>query len=113
MICRSPAGPRTPSPPVRSWAERNPGADLRLKLSRAALQVVSEEQAIPLENLLTPELLRRLAWNPPQPIDSHSIAAGLQNLGARPWQVALTAQEIARSFVEAGQEVAKSSDEES
>jgi ribonuclease D len=100
-------------PPVRSWAERNPEADLRLKLSRAALQVVSEEHAIPLENLLTPEFLRRLAWNPPQPVDAHGIAVGLQNLGARPWQVELTAQEIAHSFVEAGQEVPKSSDEES
>jgi ribonuclease D len=100
-------------PPVRSWAERNPEADVRLKLARAALQDVSEEHAIPLENLLTPEFLRRLAWSPPLPIESYSIGAELQKLGARPWQVELTSQEIADSFVEAGQEVQMPSDAES
>jgi ribonuclease D len=100
-------------PPVRSWAERNPEADLRLKLSRAALQVVSEERAIPLENLLTPEFLRRLAWNPPSPVEPASVAIGLAKLGARPWQIELTSQEIALSFVEAGQEVSNLGEEES
>jgi len=100
-------------PPVRSWAERNPEADLRLKLARAALQLVSEEHAIPLENLLTPEFLRRLAWNPPLPLESDSIGASLAKLGARAWQVELTAQEIADSFVEASQEVENPGDVES
>lgn len=100
-------------PPVRSWADRNPEADLRLKAARAALQTLSEERAIPLENLLTPEILRRLAWSPPLPISSDVVAAGLDKLGARPWQIALTSQDIARSFVEAGQEVPNLADAES
>ncbi len=100
-------------PPVRSWGDRNPEADLRLKCARTALQALSEARAIPLENLLTPEFLRRLAWSPQMPIDEESVAAGLLALGARPWQVELSSQEIARSFVEAGQEAAKLADEES
>jgi ribonuclease D len=53
--------------------------------------------------VLTPELLRRVAWEPPQGPDPESIATALGVLGARPWQLDATAQVIAEAFVEAGQ----------
>lgn len=97
-------------PPPRAWSERNPEADLRLKAARAALTEVSEELGIPLENLLTPEYLRRLAWQPPASVDPESLAAALAALGARPWQIDACAQRITDAFVEASQSVLESSD---
>jgi ribonuclease D len=62
-----------------------------------------EKLAIPLENLLTPEYLRRLSWTPPEPAHVESVAAALAEMGARPWQIDATAQLIAEAFVEAHQ----------
>ena len=90
-------------PPPRAWAERNPEADRRLKNARAAIGTLSEQRSIPIENILTPELLRRVAWTPPEPIDASTIGATLQELGARAWQIELTAGPIALAFVEPSQ----------
>jgi ribonuclease D len=86
-------------PPPRAWADRNPEADVRLKAARAALTTLSEELSVPLENLLTPENLRRVSWQPPEPADADAVGDALTRLGARPWQVAATAQLIAAAFV--------------
>ncbi len=90
-------------PPPRVWAEKNPEADKRLKAARAAVTDVAASMSIPVENLLTPESLRRLAWAPPDPAAAQDIAQGLETLGARPWQIDATAQVIADAFVEASQ----------
>lgn len=90
-------------PPPRIWSERNPEADKRLKGARAAVTVISTELSIPVENLLTPELLRKLAWNPPTPLDHDSVRDALETLGAREWQVDATSQVILDAFVEADQ----------
>ncbi len=95
-------------PPPRAWSDRNPEADLRLKAARAALAEVGEELDIPLENLLTPEYLRRLAWQPLASADPDSIAAALRELGARPWQIDASAQKISDAFVEAHQSLLES-----
>ncbi|MEA9986330.1 HRDC domain-containing protein [Subtercola sp. RTI3] len=100
-------------PPPRSWSDRNPEADARLKAARQALLALGEEHRIPLENLLTPELLRRLAWSPPVVVSAESVATSLTVAGARPWQVELTAQSIAQAFVDAPQHVADDVDTES
>ena len=91
-------------PPPRVWADKNPEADRRLKLARAALTVAAEELAIPLENVLTPDTLRRLAWQPPTPLTRDAISGVLESGGARPWQIDVTAQLIHEAFVEALQE---------
>ncbi len=90
-------------PPPRAWADRNPEADLRFKAARAALAEISEEFLIPLENLVTPEYVRRMAWAPPESIDSESVGEALAALGAREWQIELTSQRIADAFVESHQ----------
>ncbi len=90
-------------PPPRVWSDRNPEADKRLKTARAAVTEVATELSIPVENMLTPELLRRLAWAPPAPADAETIASTLREFGAREWQVDATAQVIADAFVEASQ----------
>ncbi|MFD5225530.1 HRDC domain-containing protein [Microbacterium sp. NPDC058342] len=96
---------RVPSdalPPPRAWADRNPEADLRLKAARPVVEAIAEELHMPTENLLTPEHLRRVAWQPPA-LTADAIGAALADLGARPWQIAHTAQKIASAFVEGPQ----------
>ena len=90
-------------PPPRVWSDKNPDADKRLKAARAALTEVSTEINIPLENVLTPELLRRLAWKPPADISAESVSTGLAEMGARPWQVTAVAETIYKAFVDASQ----------
>ncbi len=92
-------------PPPRAWADRNPEADLRFKAARAVLTTAADELSIPLENLLTPDLLRRVAWTPPEPVDAASVGTTLVRLGARAWQVDATAQLIADAFVEVHQRI--------
>ncbi|PRB15618.1 HRDC domain-containing protein [Microbacterium sp. MYb62] len=96
---------RVPSdtlPPPRAWADRNPEADARLKAARPVVEAVAEELGMPTENLLTPEYLRRVAWDLPGETPEE-IGAALAALGARRWQIEQTAQKIAAAFVEAAQ----------
>ncbi|OAN38054.1 ribonuclease D [Microbacterium sp. H83] len=96
---------RVPSdtlPPPRAWADRNPEADARLKVARPLVEATAEELHMPTENLLTPDYLRRIAWDVPG-TTPEAIGSALIALGARPWQVAQTAQKIATAFVEAAQ----------
>ncbi len=77
-------------PPVNRWADRDPAAAARLKAARAALAEVSEQWSVPVENLLSPDLVRRLMWTPPAPADAAAVAAALRAGGAREWQIGLT-----------------------
>ena len=73
-------------PQARLWASRDAAAADRLARVRAAVTERAADLAIPVENLLTPDYLRRLAWRPPQPITEESVDAALARFGARPWQ---------------------------
>jgi ribonuclease D len=97
-------------PPPRAWADRNPEADARLKAARPVVEQRAEELRMPTENLLTPESLRRVAWNPPQPLTAASVGEALSALGARSWQIAQTAQLIADAFVGSVQAVSEASE---
>ncbi len=88
-------------PPARAWSDRNPEADARLKAARAEMATLSASLAIPVENLLTPEFLRRLAWSPPEPLSVDAIRATLNEFGARQWQLDATTQLIADAFLRA------------
>lgn len=92
-------------PPPRSWSERNPAADRRLKLARTCVTTLAEQRNIPVENLLTPELLRRVAWAPPDPFVPEALRAALLEQGARQWQLDETVDAIFAAFVEASQPV--------
>lgn len=85
-------------PPPRAWAERNPEADARLKAVRPIIEQLAIDLHMPTENLLTPDHLRRVAWDPPEPRNAAAIGAALEELGARPWQIGQTAQKIADAF---------------
>ena len=105
-LTSEPPAVRVPSdapPPPRSWAARNPEADARLRLAKAAVAEVAEQLVMPVENVLTPDHLRRLAWRPPAELTTEAVRDALAALGARPWQVEATSQRIALAFVAAAQ----------
>lgn len=85
-------------PPHRTWAQKFPEADARLKHARTAITELAEKMSIPLENLLTPDTLRRVCWQPPATLSAIAIEDELRALGAREWQAQLTAPEIAQAF---------------
>jgi len=79
-------------PPVARWADRDPAAAARLSAARAGIAAISAEWSIPAENLLQPDLLRRVCWSPPA---DGEIATALREGGAREWQVELIAPVLA------------------
>ncbi|BDZ46895.1 3'-5' exonuclease [Naasia aerilata] len=90
-------------PPPRAWSDRNPEADRRLKRARLTVTAIAESLDLPVENLITPDTLRRVAWSPPDPVDEASLGEALTALGARPWQVEAIAGPVAADFVAARQ----------
>ncbi|MFD5450393.1 ribonuclease D [Streptomyces sp. NPDC003470] len=77
----------TGPPPPRAWADKDPAAAARLTAARAGVTALAEELNMPQENLITPDTVRRVCWEPPKPADPDSVAAALTGHGARPWQV--------------------------
>ncbi|OIH85933.1 ribonuclease D [Arthrobacter sp. UCD-GKA] len=81
--------PSNSPPPPKVWADKDPVAAARLQTARARVARTAESLNIPTENLLTPDTLRRLCWNPPAAIDPDTVADALRALGARAWQIDL------------------------
>jgi ribonuclease D len=88
-------------PPVNRWADRDPAAATRLQVARAGLAELSEKHAVPVENLLSPDLVRRLMWSPPEPADASVVAEVLRTGGAREWQVELTLDLLTEAITKA------------
>jgi ribonuclease D len=95
-------GPAMPPPdgppPTHRWQERDPVAAGRLAAVRTVVAALADEHTVPAENLLPPDVVRRLAWQPPEPGGPAEVAAELAAHGARPWQVELTALPISRAL---------------
>ncbi len=71
-------------PPARSWPDKNPEAAARLAALRPAVAALADEHHLPTENLLTPDTVRRIAWEPPEDCSETGIVERLQSHGARP-----------------------------
>ncbi len=92
-------GPKSDAPPPpRAWADRDPAAAARLTAARDVVAGLSAAHQVPVENIVQPDLLRRLCWTPPLPLDAAAIADQLAAGGARPWQVELVAPPLAAAF---------------
>ncbi len=85
-------------PPVSRWGDREPEAAARIATARSALAGLSAEHRVPVENLLLPDLLRRLCWAPPEQLDVDSVDEALRVGGARPWQRSLVARPLAQAL---------------
>jgi ribonuclease D len=90
--------PSDAPPPTNRWADRDPDAAARLAAARAAIGELSEKHVLPVENLLAPDLVRRLAWQPPDEPGGVAVAAALVAGGARRWQVDLAAEPLAEAL---------------
>lgn len=84
-----PAAARVDGPPARSlraWEQRDPEAAARWVSVRAKLVERAEKLQVWTQTLLAPDIVADLAWAPPE-----DPASRMAELGARPWQVANTA----------------------
>jgi ribonuclease D len=82
--------PSTGPPPASRWARRKPEAAARLEAARAGISDLSQRISVPTENIITPEIVRRLCWDW-QPLPSAEETASViddfvKQAGARQWQ---------------------------
>ncbi len=82
-----PGQPVAGPPPPRAWADKDPAAAARLSAAKAAVSELAERLNMPQENLIAPDTVRRICWEPPAAVDAGSVGAALAAYGARPWQV--------------------------
>ena len=76
-------------PAIKIWRDKFPEKYAPLSHARFNLSTRAEELSIPLENLISPELVRRICWAPPT--DGSGVENALIALGARRWQAAIAA----------------------
>lgn len=90
-------------PPLKLWREKFPEKYAPLTHARAAIQLIAIEYSIPVENLISPELVRRINWSPPAQSssirDEASVRSSLAALGARSWQIDLVAGALADALL--------------
>jgi ribonuclease D len=91
-------------PPVKIWRDKFPAKFAPLSHARAAIEVEAEKLSIPPENLISPELVRRLCWNPPQSatttLNKAAVTESLVTQGARQWQANIVGPLIAAALLE-------------
>ena len=83
-------------PPIKIWRERFPEKYAPLTHAKALLLAKADELSIPLENMITPEYIRRICWNAPK----GEVARALATLGARSWQIEIAAPILESALLE-------------
>ena len=86
--CPDNRGKNDALPPIKIWRERFPEKFIPLSHARFQMSLKAEELELPVENLLTPEHLRQICWQLPEPSE---VAGLLTLMGARQWQVDIAA----------------------
>jgi len=91
-------------PPIKLWRERFPEKYAPLTHARFAVETIAQELSIPTENLISPEIIRRICWAPPAAsatgVDVQAVSEAMAKLGARPWQIELVAPSVASALLE-------------
>jgi ribonuclease D len=85
-------------PNHKSWERRFPDAHHRLEVVRPLVLAMAAELKIPVENLLTPDYLRRVCFEP-----QGDVAKQLGEYGARKWQIDLVTEVIQKGLLDAAQ----------
>src|SRR5262249_30523615 len=88
-----PDGPQ----PTHRWQERERVAARGLTTVRTVVAALADEHTLPAENLLPPDVVRRLAWQPPDPAGVAEVAADLAAHGGRPWQGGVAGPAVRRA----------------
>ena len=95
--------PSTSMPPIKIWKDKNPLGYARLTHARGKIAELSTEIEVPAENLITPELVRKLCWELPPVHQSkyeEYVVSQLKSYGARDWQIDQVAPLIASALPE-------------
>jgi ribonuclease D len=91
-------------PPIKLWRDKFPEKFAPLSHARAAIELVAQENEIPIENLITPEHIRRVCWKPPvgstESLSISAVEEMLRDLGARQWQISLVSPPLAAALLE-------------
>jgi ribonuclease D len=97
--------PNGPPSPAR-WAKRRPEAAARLDAARTALRKLSARVSMPTENLVSPELVRRLCWDWSEANDTATAVDEFLAAGqARRWQRELVVPVLTAALQPAPDEV--------
>jgi ribonuclease D len=88
-------------PPASRWRHRDPVAAARLAGCRRVVAQLAEHTTVLPQNLLAGDVVRRLCWEPPKSIDEDAVRAALADLGARPWQIELSAARLTEALLTA------------
>ncbi|MBV9351514.1 MAG: ribonuclease D [Mycobacterium sp.] len=91
------AEPANGPPAAVRWAKRRPEASARLEAARAGLTELSRQVSVPTENLVAPELVRRLCWDW-EGGDEQAIDEFLRAGQARAWQRQLVVPVLAAAL---------------
>ena len=76
-------------PNHRNWLQKFPEAHARLTAAKELIAKLSEEQKIPQENILNPDTLRQICFEPPVPLSKENLTAALTSRLVRQWQIEL------------------------
>jgi len=91
-------------PPIKLWRDKFPEKYAPLSHARASIELIAQENQIPVENLMTPEHVRRICWKPPigatTTLSVSEVEQALAELGARQWQIELVAPALAAALLE-------------
>jgi ribonuclease D len=91
-------------PPIKLWRDKFPEKFAPLSHARASIELIAQENQIPVENLITPEHVRRVCWKPPigatSTLSVSEVEKALAELGARQWQIDLVAPALAAALLE-------------
>ena len=91
-------------PPIKLWRDKFPEKFAPLSHARAAIEWIAQQNQIPVENLITPEHIRRVCWKPPMgattTLSVSEVEKALTELGARNWQIELVAPALAAALLE-------------
>lgn len=90
--------PQNGPPPAVRWSKRKPEAAARLDAARAALAELSTRVSVPTENLVSPDLVRRLCWDWADADDAAAVEAFLREGQARAWQRELVVPVLAEAL---------------
>lgn len=90
--------PASGPPPLKAWEVKRPLSAELIAEAKPLVIEISEQLGMPQENLLTPDILRRLCWDPPAGSGEQELRLALLELGARQWQIERVAGHLSTVF---------------
>jgi ribonuclease D len=97
--------PSNGPPPASRWTRRKPEAAARLEAVRAGLAELSQRVSVPTENLVSPDVVRRLCWDW-QPVENTAAAVDdfLREALVRRWQRELVVPVLTEALTGSGEQ---------